>query len=238
MRALLSVLFFVATLLAVMGLTLQLSKYAFERGWLPARYNPFSDLDVRQPPTAVTPFKLWRAANDREYCDRALASADFSVTPLPDRDDDDGCGLHDVYRISRTGTALSSSFMATCELAAAYALFEHHGLQPAAQAVYGQPVRRVEHLGSYACRNINHAASGRRSEHAHANALDLSAFVLADGRRITVSGGWRDNGDAGRFLHQVFDAACEYFHIVLGPEYNALHQNHFHVDMGRFRTCR
>jgi hypothetical protein len=53
-----------------------------------------------------------------------------------------------------------------------------------------------------------------------------------------VLGDWTDNGDKGRFLRQVRDGACKQFSTVLGPEYNAAHRNHFHVDMGRWQVCR
>jgi hypothetical protein len=34
-----------------------------------------------------------------------------------------------------------------------------------------------------------------------------------------------------RFLHEVHNAACQRFGTTLGPEANAAHRNHFHVDM-------
>jgi hypothetical protein len=44
--------------------------------------------------------------------------------------------------------------------------------------------------------------------------------------------------NAARFLREVRDGACSIFHVVLGPDYNALHSTHFHFDMGRYRQCR
>ena len=117
-------------------------------------------------------------------------------------------------------------------------MFEHHALQPAAQAVYGQAVKRVDHLGSFACRNVYNRENGRRSQHATADALDISGFRLADGRFISVLKDWpKDNQDA-RFLHQVRDGACDMFSVVLSPDYNAAHRNHFHVDVGPWWRCR
>jgi hypothetical protein len=51
----------------------------------------------------------------------------------------------------------------------------------------------------------------------------------------------KDYGKAtpeGRFLDAAHDGACDFFNIVLGPRYNRLHANHFHLDMGGFRFCR
>jgi hypothetical protein len=133
---------------------------------------------------------------------------------------------------------LSSSFLATCPVAVAFAMFEHQALQPAAQASFGQAVAQVDHLGSFACRNVYGRSEGRLSQHATANALDIAGFRLADGRRISVLKDWPGNSANARFLRQVRDGACKHFNTVLGPEYNAAHRNHFHLDMGRWSVCR
>jgi hypothetical protein len=126
--------------------------------------------------------------------------------------------------------------MATCPLAVSFALFERHGLQPAAQAVFGQPVTRVEHVGSFACRSI--AGSQRPSQHSYANALDMVGFRLRDGQHISVLRDWPGQGDKARFLRLVQEAACDHFNLTLGPDYNTAHRDHFHVDMGMWRMCR
>jgi hypothetical protein len=144
--------------------------------------------------------------------------------------------VQNSVRVQGSDVRFNGPFLATCPLAAAYAMFEMHGLQPAAQAVFGQPVVRIDHFGSFACRNI--ARSNRRSQHASANALDLAGFHLQDGTRITVARDWQGEGDKARFLRQVRDAACKAFNVTLGPEYNAAHHDHFHVDMGGFGMCR
>ncbi|MEN1479659.1 extensin family protein, partial [Pseudomonas aeruginosa] len=119
-----------------------------------------------------------------------------------------------------------------------YALFERHVLQPAALDIYGQPLARVEHVGSFACRNVYNRENGRRSQHASANALDISGFRLAGGRRIRLATDWADQGADGRFLRRVRDGACASFNAVLGPDYNAAHRDHFHLDMGLWKVCR
>jgi hypothetical protein len=112
-------------------------------------------------------------------------------------------------------------------------------VEPAARRILGQPVVRINHFGSYACRNVNHAASGRRSEHASAGAIDLAGFVLRDGREITVARHWKGaDSRAADFLRAVRDGGCGVFNGVLGPDYNAAHRDHFHLDMGRYRVCR
>jgi hypothetical protein len=210
------------------------------RGWIdvPPRWNPWAPLDVRAEPNLLTPFKLSRLSSDPALCDQALASSGLRFSRQADSDASAKCPLQNTLRVQGGDVALSSSFLASCPLAVAYVLFDIHTLQPAAQAVFGQRVARIDHLGSFACRNIYNRADSRLSQHASANALDIAGFRLADGRRISVLGDWTDTGDKGRFLRQVRDGACKQFSTVLGPEYNAAHRNHFHVDMGRWQVCR
>lgn len=92
-------------------------------------------------------------------------------------------------------------------------------------------------MGSYACRNI--AGSSRRSAHASAKAIDVSGFVLADGRRITLVDDWNGGTAAEReFLRVVHRSACKRFGTVLGPAYNRAHANHFHLEGPGNNFCR
>jgi|TARA_A100001518_G_C1190784_1_gene36473 hypothetical protein len=211
---------------------------ALWRGWLEVapRFNPWAPLDVRETPNLLTPFKLWRLGDDRELCDLALATSGLRFTRLADSAPHPGCPVENAVRIQGANVGLSSSFMATCPLAVSFALFERHGLLPAAQAVFGQPVIRVEHVGSFACRSI--AGSQRPSQHSYANALDMVGFRLRDGQHISVLRDWPGQGGKARFLRLVQEAACDSFNVTLGPEYNAAHRDHFHVDMGMWRMCR
>jgi hypothetical protein len=92
---------------------------------------------------------------------------------------------------------------------------------------------------SYMCRNVNNADAGNLSFHAFADAMDVVGFKLEDGRTVTVEGGWADAlSPDGRLLRYAHDAACSHFTTVLGPEANALHRDHFHVDLGcHGKTC-
>lgn len=86
---------------------------------------------------------------------------------------------------------------------------------------------------SYMCRNVNNATGGNLSFHAFADAIDVTGFRLEDGRTVTVLGDWADPvSSEGRLLRYAHDAACSQFTTVLGPEANAEHRDHFHVDLG------
>ncbi|WP_404940337.1 extensin-like domain-containing protein [Pseudomonas aylmerensis] len=210
------------------------------RGWvpLPAEWNPWAPLDVRAAPNLLTRFKLGRLQDDPALCDQVLKTSGLRVSHQADTPADAACPLRNVLRVQGADVGLSSSFLASCPLAVAFALFERHSLQPAAQAVFGQAVTRVDHLGSFACRNMYNRAEGRLSQHASANAVDIAGFRLADGRSISVLKDWPGEGDAARFLRQVRKGACNDFNVVLSPDYNAAHRNHFHLDMGRWWVCR
>ncbi|KTC17532.1 extensin [Pseudomonas marginalis ICMP 9505] len=210
------------------------------RGWvpLPDDWNPWAPLDVRASPNLLTRFKLGRLQDDPALCDHVLKTSGLRVSHQADTPANSACPLRNVLRVQGADVGLSSSFLASCPLAVAFALFERHSLQPAAQAVFGQAVTRVDHLGSFACRNIYNRAGGQLSQHASANALDIAGFRLADGRSISVLKDWPGQGDSARFLRQVRDGACDDFNGVLSPDYNAAHRNHFHLDMGRWWVCR
>jgi hypothetical protein len=210
------------------------------RGWvsLPADWNPWAPLDVRATPNVLTRYKLGRLQDDPALCDQVLETSGLRVSHQADSPADAACPLRNTLRVQGSAVGLSSSFLASCPLAVAFALFERHSLQPAAQSVFGQAVTRVDHLGSFACRNMYNRAEGRLSQHASANALDIAGFRLADGRSISVLKDWPGEGDKARFLRQVRDSACDDFNVVLGPDYNAAHRNHFHLDMGRWWVCR
>jgi hypothetical protein len=76
------------------------------------------------------------------------------------------------------------------------------------------------------------------SEHAFGNALDMAAFTLADGRKITVKDGWHGPAEEQGFLHDVQGAACKVFTTVLAPGSNAYHYDHMHVDLMRRSSGR
>jgi hypothetical protein len=214
---------------------------ALWRGWLalPDRYNPWAPLDVKEAPTPVTPWKFRRARENPELCAFGLSSGELSYSRVPDRSDETGCGFENAVRVSGSrDLGFDGAPILSCPMALAFAVFEEHVLQPAARRHLGQEVARIEHLGSYACRNLYGREKARRSEHASANAIDIAGFVLGNSRRVTVARDWGGDDAEGRFLAAVRDGACRFFNIVLGPEYNQAHRDHFHLDMGRFRLCR
>ena len=104
--------------------------------------------------------------------------------------------------------------------------------------VLGGGVAAWAHYGSCAGRSSDHRENARRGGQATASALDVAAFRLEDGRRISVLEDWGDGGERGRFLEAAQAGACHYFGTTLGPNYHAAHANHFHLGMRGASFCR
>ncbi|MGQ0457983.1 MAG: extensin-like domain-containing protein [Hyphomicrobium sp.] len=106
-------------------------------------------------------------------------------------------------------------------------------VEPAARFHFGASVAELKVAASYSCRAMNHQSGGRLSEHGYANALDISTFTLTNGEVVTVKGGWRGTPQEQAFLRDVHNGACQRFTTVLGPNYDANHRDHFHMDLAR-----
>jgi hypothetical protein len=111
-------------------------------------------------------------------------------------------------------------------------------VQPAAQRWFGVRVVEIKQISAYSCRGMNGNPHAHISEHAFGNALDIAAFTLADGRRITVKEGWRGLPEEQGFLRDVQGGACQLFNTVLAPGSNSHHADHIHVDLMRRASGR
>ena len=185
---------------------------------------------VRAPrPVAVTP--------QSRQCLATLSAEGAGFSPVTDRYYGAGCSTVGTVNLTALqGDAARFSLAnlgpVACPLAETTAAWARFGVDRAARQVLGSPLARIETFGSYSCRDV--AGSGRRSAHATAQAIDVSAFVLADGRRVSVLADWSEGTAQERqFLRLVHTSACKRFGTVLGPDYNAAHKDHFHVEAGR-----
>nr|WP_249426052.1 extensin family protein [Enterobacter bugandensis] len=206
--------------------------------WLPSYYNPFTPLNLDDPPGRITQYKLRHLTP--EACASLLAQANQKKLIRTQAVADSGgeCPLNNVVRVRDFGpVSLNGSFLASCPLALSSALFVSQQARPLTKRFTGSKLTRIEHLGSFACRNIYHRPDARRSEHATAEALDIAAFRLANGERVTVLNGWK-SAKTQPWLKALLAASCGYYGNGLGPEYNAAHASHFHLGMRGFGLCR
>jgi len=153
------------------------------------------------------------------------------------------CGAPQVVTYLRGpgGITYSAPPLLSCAMAAALATFERI-LQEEAEAIFQSKVARIDHLGSYNCREMA-AYRGWVSEHAYANAIDVARFTLKNGRVIDILRDFDRRPDepqqaAGRFLRVISRRANDedVFSHVLTPFYDALHKDHFHLDLARDRA--
>ena len=206
---------------------------------VPPQHLPWRPLRIADPLGAATWAKVAAVESDVERCRAILGEGAVRTRDQPDRDGGGFCALRDVLTIRGGTTPLRPAGpVLTCPVALSFAIWERQVLQPAARSILGAEVTAIDHYGSYSCRRVYGDATGRPSQHATANALDVAGFRLADGRRVTVAADWSDPGEEGRFLRAIRDGACGTFETVLGPEYNAAHRDHFHFDRGPYRICR
>jgi hypothetical protein len=151
-----------------------------------------------------------------------------------------GCSTLSSIKLTVAGVPITNVTAIQCPLARVLTEWVEGPVQIAARRYLGSKVVRIDSFGAYSCRNVigRASAANKRSEHATANAIDIGAFVLGDGRRVTVLGGWNGTPEERDFLRAVHDDACHRFKTVLSPEYNAAHADHLHFDMGRGPFCR
>lgn len=155
----------------------------------------------------------------------------------------EGCGTEPTARLNAvlladgTFAKLRPAAVLRCETALAVARWIREDIAAAALGL-GSALARVEVAASYTCRSRNNVAGAVLSEHARANALDMSAFVLADGRILTLA----DPKTPANFLAEVRRSACARFTTVLGPGADRAHEFHLHVDLaerrGGYRLCQ
>lgn len=222
-------------LIAVLAVIVGGAVFAFRL--IPPQDSPFEDLDLAHPVGMATGFKLDMLEHDLNQCFALLEQGGVAYTPIELDSETSACQVDRALTLDQSLVPYSATLSMSCPLSAALHVWERHVVLPAAEEALGSPVEEVLTYGSYNCRRVNGSGSGRWSEHASANAIDIAGFELADGRRITVLSDFGDDTPEGQFLEAIREGACGLFSATLGPDYNAAHEDHFHLDMGVFTIC-
>lgn len=198
---------------------------------------------IDQPIDGGTRAAVIRESASLQQCVAQLTAARVTFRPTPDRSMSPVCGVTaggvlgpDMGTVARMQPG---DVEMTCRTALALSVWRRQSLEPAARDILGSDVVRIDHMGAYACRNVNNGgASTRVSAHAQAAALDFAGVQLRDGRRINVTANWSGDGPEARFLRRIRDDACRIFGTVLSPDYNAVHRDHLHLEATDTRFCR
>ena len=258
----------------------------------PSTSQPAQPADAKPPaplPPALQQAPAWtdsEIADAKAECDRLLDKITVATEPLPPAREG-ACGApapRELRSLGESKVKFQPPATLRCPMIAALNTWVSDKLQPAAKKSFGSPIARIL-AGSYSCRNRYGLARAPISEHAFMNAIDISGFVLENGKIIRVSRSWaahkdeasEDTPKAGvahgkgpktvtvvavrvgapsavaheaddkskkkddakesekdatsEFLHLAHDDACKIFGTVLGPDANAAHHDHFHLDM-------
>jgi hypothetical protein len=153
------------------------------------------------------------------------------------------CGARRPLLIASVGdVALSTTTTMRCPAAVALARWVREVVEPAASRHFRTGVTGLDVAAGYACRTRrNGSGSSRLSEHALANAIDISGVQLTAGRSVPVRPR-RGAAPETRFQKDIRQGACRLFTTVLGPGSDGFHEKHFHFDLAErrsgYRLCR
>lgn len=161
-------------------------------------------------------------------------------------DDGEGCGMSNpvIVREILPGITLSPEATFRCETALQLAKLTRETIIPAARIALADKgeLKAIQQASAYVCRNRNSAATGKISEHAHGNAIDIAALEFDKGSVPMMIAAQDDGTFPAAFQRSLNAAACLYFTTVLSPGSDDAHKDHLHLDVierkSGYRFCR
>ncbi len=198
-------------------------------------------------PNFVAKHEPWREQEDQSCNASGILRASAGIQSRTSLGGPSECGAVRPFEMSSAlngRIAMRPTALLRCPMIPQVERWVANTVVPMARLHLGSEVVELTVAASYACRPINHVSGGKLSEHGYANALDISVFTLADGRKISVKGGWYGGQRESAFLRAVHNGACREFTTVLGPEFDSNHRDHFHLDLARHgrqglhKSCR
>jgi hypothetical protein len=182
---------------------------------------------------------------DHSECTKELQSLGVVFRETARIDDGNGCGIDKPVIVSQAlpGITLKPEATLRCPTALALARWMKGSVIPAASVALPESggIKTINQASAYICRLRNSAETGKISEHARGNAIDIASFSFEKGEPVAVRSRREDSTLTGAFQRTVSAAGCLYFTTVLDPESDAAHETHFHLDVidrkGDFRYC-
>jgi len=186
-------------------------------------------------PNFVAKYEPWRAQEESAcIASGVLVHTSFLQTRSALGGPSSYCGTEKPFELAAVNDGqvrLKPTALLRCPMIPQVERWTRETIAPAARYYFRANLVELSIAGSYSCRPMNNVSGARLSEHGYANALDVSGFVLDDGRKITVKQGWNGTPAEQAFLRNVHRGACHQFMTVLGPNYDSNHRDHFHVDL-------
>lgn len=193
--------------------------------------------EIELPPEGTDAAGAARYMNAPSYPARQPGPAPYSQAPVQQPPPRLGPGQGNPA-IAVGPVAVKPTATLACPIVSELDRWFADSVQPSAMRWFGARVVEIKQISAYSCRGMNGNSNAHISEHAFGNALDVAAFVLADGRRITVKDGWHGMPEEQGFLRDVQSGACAHFTTVLAPGSNVYHYDHIHVDLMRRASRR
>ncbi|MGX1109384.1 hypothetical protein AB7M47_007767 [Bradyrhizobium elkanii] len=183
------------------------------------------------------------AAPQLSACRQALTE-EIAVAPsIPDIHGAGGCGGEDLVRLEaivlpdKRKVAVKPAAILRCKMAAAVVDWVRTDIAPLAQSL-GGGISNLDNFDSFECRGRNRVAGAQLSEHGRANALDVRALGLANGKSISLT----DRSVPRALRETVLHSVCARFSTVLGPGSDWYHEDHIHLDLierrNNYRICQ
>ena len=205
---------------------------------------PSKPAERAAPAEQATPAPAAPAAPPQASACRQALTEDIAIAPsIPAIHGPGSCGGDDLVRLEaivlpdKHRVAISPPATLRCSMASSIADWVRSDVAPLTEKL-GSEISSLDNFDSFDCRGRNGIKGAPISEHGKANALDVHAFRLADGRSIELT----DRNQPRSFREDVLHSVCARFMTVLGPDSDGYHEDHIHLDQmerhNNYKICQ
>jgi len=175
---------------------------------------------------------------------RVALSEEIAIAPsIPDIHGPGGCGGEDLVKLeaivlpNKHRVAVTPPATLRCKMASEIADWVRTDVVGLTAPLGSEPAV-LDNFDSYECRGFNRVRGAHLSEHGHANALDVRAIKLVNGKPIELT----DRTVPRDLREQLLHSVCARFMTVLGPGSDGYHEDHIHLDLmerhNNYKICQ
>ena len=211
---------------------------------------PVRDVPVLEKPEARTASIEPDGTQIRDAgdCESSLRNSKVRFDAVPASFGNVKCPINDPVRLHSIETpsgivSFPEAPVFNCRFARQFALWVSDTGSAVVLAQMNKRLERVATGPGYDCRHRNGDSSGKMSEHAAGDAVDITTMTLAGGTTIQMADAIDPASPSYAVLRALRTTACGYFTTVLGPGANEAHREHYHLDLGvhgksgNYRIC-